>query len=891
MKNYNGKIVDIVENLETNTQSGLDEKQVQEREAQYGKNILEQKKKESLFMKFLNQFKDVMIIILLIAAVISLVVTIYENSKGNIEKSEFIEPIIIFVIVFFNAILGVFQENKAEKALEALKKMSAPKVKVIRNGQTLIIDSEDLVKGDLIVLEAGDIVPADSRLIESASLKCDESSLTGESLPVEKDALAMIEDEVGVGDRINMIFSGSYVNYGRAKAVVCDTGMNTEIGKIAKLLNNEKESLTPLQLKLSKLGKILGAAALIICLIVFIVSLTIQKDGMDIKQRILITFMMAVSLAVAAIPEGLPTIVTLVLAIGVQRMVKKNAIIRKLPAVETLGSASTICSDKTGTLTQNKMTVVQLYAGGRMVDAMVKDNDQVVKLLERTLLCCDGYIEEKEGEIVSIGDPTETAIVALAKKFGIDKRKLEEKNPRLNEIPFDSDRKLMSTICDINNKRIVIVKGAFDELIKRCVAGDKEGALIANEKMANDALRVIGVAYKEIDKIPTTLISDEVENELVLLGLVGMIDPPREEAKEAVKICIQAGIRPVMITGDHITTAIAIAKQIGIFNEGDKAITGSELDKMSDEELTSVVRQVSVYARVSPENKIRIVKAWQSQGDVVAMTGDGVNDAPALKAADIGCAMGITGTEVAKSASDMTLMDDNFATIVDAVKEGRGIYDNIKKGVQFLLSCNIGEILAVFLSILIWRETPLAAMQLLWINLLTDGFPAIALGLEKPEADVMMRKPRSKNESIFSDHLGLNVVLHGIYFGAITLVAFAIGLYLIPLEGAMLNVKAGMTMAFIVLSVSQLVHSFNVRTHKSLITENPFSNLWLVLACFGSFMLVVLAILVPWFGRILGLIQLEAKWVLVALALSISPLLIVEIEKLVKKIVSRRKNK
>ena len=670
----------VIEHLDTDTTNGLSDEQVAKRREKYGENKLKEKKKRTLLERFLEQFKDAMIIILIIAAAISFAVAIIEQDLG-----EFIEPSLILLIVIVNAIIGVMQESKAEAALEALQNLSAPHARVVRNGQEKIIDAVELVPGDIIHLEAGDFVPADSRLISSSSLKSEESALTGESVPSEKDANAIVKEDAPLGDRSDMIFSGCSITYGTATAVVTSTGMETQMGKIADLLNSEENGSTPLQRKLSQLSKYLGFMALAACAIIFTV-------GMMNKIPTLEIFMTAVSLAVSAIPEGLPAIVTVVLSIGVQRMVRKNAIIRSLPAVETLGGASIICSDKTGTLTQNRMTLLKAFVDGEeeAEDINNLNSNKVRKLLSYGTLCSNGSVVFKEDKEEHIGDPTETAIVFAAHKNSQPKDELNEKYPRIAEIPFDSDRKLMTTINRIDDKNIVIVKGAFDMMADKCIAGNLEQARKMNENMSGNALRVIAVAYKEIDEIPTEIRAEDMEKDLTFMGLLGMIDPPRQEAKDAVAVCRKAGIKPIMITGDHVVTASAIATQLGILEYGDMAITGAQLDDMSDKELSEIVEKISVYARVSPENKIRIVKAWQEKGHIVSMTGDGVNDAPALKAADIGCAMGITGTDVSKGAADMILTDDNFATIVDAVREGRGIYANIKKVVGFLLGTNIG---------------------------------------------------------------------------------------------------------------------------------------------------------------------------------------------------------
>jgi len=852
---------EVLTTLSTDLQNGLTGEKVKELQVKYGENKLQEKKKKSNFVRFLDQFKDVMIIILIIAAIVSFGVVIVEKNWG-----ELFEPALILLIVILNAIMGVYQEGKAEKALDALKNMSAPHARVIRNGQESLIDAAGLVPGDIIKLEAGDFVPADARLLESASLKSEESALTGESVPSEKDATANIAEDAPLGDRSNMVFSGCSITYGTAVAVVTATGMDTEMGKIANLLRGEGETQTPLQKKLAQLGKYLGIMALAACAVIFVVGLLNDIKVMEI-------FMTSVSLAVSAIPEGLPAIVTIVLSIGVQRMVKKNALIRRLPAVETLGSASIICSDKTGTLTQNRMTLKKAYVDGLVIeDITYNDSDEVKKLLKYGTLCCDGSVIFGEDGEQHIGDPTETAIVYAAHKNGMPKDSLNKENVRLATIPFDSDRKLMTTINKIDGKNIVIVKGAFDMMAERCVAGDIARARQITEEMSENALRVLAIGYKEIDNLPENLTSEELENGLTLMGLVGMIDPPREEAKVAVATCRKAGIKPVMITGDHVVTAKAIAKELGIYIDGDMAITGAELDAMSEAELDNKVEKISVYARVSPENKIRIVKAWQRKGQVVSMTGDGVNDAPALKAADIGCAMGITGTDVAKGAADMTLTDDNFATIVDAVREGRGIYSNIKKVVGFLLGTNIGEVITVFMAMLLWHKTPLLSMQLLWINLVTDSLPAVALGMEPVEADIMEKKPKPKNEGIFAGGLGIRVVLQGLMFAILTLIGFYYGM---TVTGSL---EVGQTMAFMVLSVSQIIQSYNMRSDRSLFKIGPFGNKTLNKAALVSLLLVAVVLFTP--VRIaFGLEILPVGLYLVALGLIIVPLIIMEISK------------
>ena len=767
MSPHSDPIDSLLRSLSTDRVCGLTSAQAKEALAKYGENKLQEKKKKTNLQRFLAQFKDAMIIILLVAAAISFGIACTTG-----EPSEFFEPVLILLIVVLNAVMGMLQESKAEKVLDALKNLSAPHARVLRDGTEQVIDAAQLVPGDIIHLEAGDFIPADARLLESVSLKSEESALTGESVPSEKDAAAEVAADAPLGDRANMVFSGCSITYGTASAVVTGTGMHTEMGKIAGLLSGEEESQTPLQKKLAQLGKYLGALALIACGVIFVVGLV---DGMDVLE----IFMTSVSLAVSAIPEGLPAIVTIVLSIGVQRMVKKNAIIRRLPAVETLGGASVICSDKTGTLTQNRMTLVKAYVDGEsaLEDITTSNSPAVKQLLMYGTLCSDGSVTFENGTAKHIGDPTETSIILAAHQNGMPKDDLTARFPRLAALPFDSDRKRMTSVNQIEGENVVIVKGAFDSIAPRCAAGNLDAAGRINDQMSENALRVLAIAYKVMDSVPENPQIDELESGLTFLGLVGMIDPPSPEAKKAVAVCRKAGIKPVMITGDHVVTASAIAKELGILEEGDRAITGAQLDAMSEEELDREVERISVYARVSPENKIRIVKAWQRKGQVVSMTGDGANDAPALKAADVGCAMGITGTDVAKGAADMTLTDDNFATIVDAVREGRGIYANIRKVVGFLLGTNIGEVLTVFFAMILWRKTPLLSMQLLWINLVTDSLPAIALGMEVVEPDVMDHPPKPKSEGIFAHGLGLRIVLQGVMFALLSLLLIALVLF------------------------------------------------------------------------------------------------------------------
>ncbi|MDR3263748.1 MAG: calcium-translocating P-type ATPase, PMCA-type [Clostridiales bacterium] len=861
------KPTELAEELNSDLKTGVNLDALPFLTEKYGKNKLKETKKKSYLRKFFEQFKDVMIIILLIAAAVSFVLAVL-NNEG---LKEFFEPALIVLIVILNAVMGVSQENKAEKALDALKSMSAPHAKVIRGGKDAVIDAEELVPGDLILLEAGDMIPADARLISSSSLKSEESALTGESVAAEKAFDALPDGGAPLGDRSNMVFSGCSITYGTAKAIVTSTGMNTEMGKIANLLNDQTDSGTPLQKKLAQMGKYLGFVALGACAIIFLIGLLFHIDPRQL-------FMTAVSLAVSAIPEGLPAVVTIVLAIGVQRMVKRNAIIRRLPAVETLGSASVICSDKTGTLTQNRMTLKKAYLDGSADadDISPNNDDNIRKLLTYAVLCCNGSVVNDNGKEIHIGDPTETSIVAAALLNGIDKASLSSSYPRIAELPFDSDRKLMTSVNETGGKRIAVVKGAFDMLVPRCVKGDLKKAAAINEALSKQALRIIGVAYKELNESGDLNI-EELERGLTFMGLVGMIDPPRPEAKAAVDECRSAGITPVMITGDHVITASAIAKELGILKDGGEAVTGEELSRMSDDELRARIRNIAVYARVSPSDKIRIVKAWQDEGEIVSMTGDGVNDAPALKAADIGCAMGITGTDVAKGAADITLTDDNFATIIQAVKEGRGIYDNIKKVIGYLLGTNIGEILTVFFAMLIFKMPPLLSMQLLWINLVTDSLPAIALGMEQIDPDVMLRKPKPAKEGIFAHGYGTKILLQGTMFGALTLLGYWLGSYVTGShEGAQ-------TTAFIILALTQIIHSFNMRSDRSLFKMNPFSNKKLNLAALAGFALMLFVIFTPFVSDAFGLVLLPVKLYLIALAIAAFPIVVVEIVKLVER--------
>lgn len=874
---------EVSASLSTNPEAGLSAVEAKRRLDEYGENHLREKPPRTFLQRFLEQLKDVMVIILIIAAAISFGMSCYNAATG--QEADWIEPIVIVLIVLLNGLLGALQEGKAEAALTALKNLSAPNAKALRDGSIQTVPVAQIVPGDIILLEAGDFVPADCRLLKTATLKCDESALTGESVPADKDAAAQVSDGAPLGDRVTMAYSGCAVSYGHARAIVVETGMRTEMGKIAAMLEGEEESATPLQKKLAQLGKYLGFLALGICVLIFIIGLIDRLPVMDM-------FMTAISLAVAAIPEGLPAIVTIVLAIGVQRMVSKHAIIRRLPAVETLGSASVICSDKTGTLTQNRMTLVRAYVAGH-ISELTGDlsalSEEARTLLRLAALCTDGTVEVVDGTEKHVGDPTETAIVAAALHAGMPKAELSKDFPRLAEIPFDSDRKLMTTVHQIEGKIIAIVKGAPDIFFSRCAPSEAlQGAVQANEEMGRDALRVLAVGYRILDAVPQVPSPEELEKELLFAGLVGMIDPPRVEAMLAIRECDGAGIRTVMITGDHVVTASAIARQLGILSDDSQAITGAELAQMSDDELDCSVERYRVYARVTPSDKIRIVKAWQKKGAIVSMTGDGVNDAPALKAADIGCAMGITGTDVAKGAADMTLTDDNFATIVTAVKEGRGIYDNIRKAVQFLLSCNLGEIVTVFLSMLLWRESPLLPIQLLWINLVTDSLPALALGMEPVEPDVMLRKPRGKNESIFAGGVGIQAVLQGLMIGALTLIAYFIGSRVFTLAGGAANIPLGESMAFATLAISQLVHAYNIRSTHSLFRVGFHTNKYMVGAFFISLALMLAVLLLPFLQGIFKVIPMSGTaWGIVAL-LSIAPFVIMEIAKAIHWLMKKR---
>lgn len=899
-------IHEIERKFRTNIDKGLTKEEALNRQKEFGENKLEEQKKDNLFIRFLKQFNDFMIIILIVAAIISALVSFWQGAN------DYIDSIIIISIVVLNAIMGVVQEAKAEKSLEALKNMSAPMAKVRRNGRILTIRGSEIVPGDIVLLEAGNFVPADCRLINSSNLKIEESSLTGETVPVDKDADVLLEENTPIGDTINMAFANTIVVNGHAEGIVTEIGMNTKVGKIANMIINNEAPETPIQKKLGEVGKTLGTACLAICAIIFVIGVLKKIPPVEM-------FMTSVGLAVAAIPEGLPAIVTIMLSIGVTRMAKKNSIIRKLPAVETLGSSSVICSDKTGTLTQNKMQVK------KVMDA----NGECSEFQKNIILELGSMCTDVEGEV---GEATELAIVNAAKMLGKYKERLYQKFTRIGDIPFDSNRKMMSTIHKINydmngnnlndildnnannnindiyndntnnkidliagyginnilpnlqDKFLNITKGAPDVLLQKCTKYYSNGKVYnidskvihniekMNTMMADNALRVIAVAYSQMPRLPTQIDSESIENNLIFIGLIGMIDPPREGVKEAVANCQSAGIKTVMITGDHIATAKAIAKEIGILKKGDLSITGQELEKISQKEFEKNIFKYSVFARVSPEHKVRIVEAFQKTGAVVAMTGDGVNDAPALKRADIGIAMGKNGTDVAKNASDMILTDDNFVTIVGAVKEGRNIFENIKKAVHFLIATNIGEIVTIFMGLLLGVKAPLLAIQLLWINLVTDSLPAIAIGLEPPDKDIMNKKPRDSKKGIFADGLWGKILIEGVMLGMLTLLAFMIG-------NNLYGVEVGRSMAFVALGLLELVHSFNVKSDESIFSVGLFENKYLIFSFILGALLQIGVVMIPVFADIFKLVPLNGTQWLYTLGISILPLIIVEAQK------------
>lgn len=869
-KVYLKEIDEIIKELDTKA-TGLSSKEANQRLISNGKNKLAEGKKTSLFARFVKELCDPMVIVLIIAALISAITAVYANES-------FADVIIIIIVVIINAVLGVYQESKAEKAIEALTQMAAATSKVMRDGHMVILKSEELVVGDIILLEAGDAVPADARIIESASLKIEEAALTGESVPVNKicETLSLKkEKDILLGDRKNMMYMGSSVVYGRGKAIVSATGMDTEMGKIADAIAQAQDDETPLQIKLNQLSKVLSFLVLGICLFIF--ALDIFRSYPNVSSTsILDTFMVAVSLAVAAIPEGLAAVVTIVLSMGVTKMSKRNAIIRKLTAVETLGCTQIICSDKTGTLTQNKMRVVEVNTADEK------------RLAEAMALCNDAQLDENHD---AVGEPTECALVNYAYESKLSKDDLVKEYPRVNEAPFDSMRKMMSTLHEQKDHHFIqFTKGAPDEVLKCCqyilIDGsiremneeDRKNILSTNKTMADKALRVLCAAMREWDAIPASLEPSVLENNLCYIGLCGMIDPIREEVKPAIKECKDAGIRAIMITGDHRDTAVAIARQLGILDGNSQAITGSELNDMSDEYLEANIDKYSVYARVQPEHKVRIVKAWRKRGMITAMSGDGVNDAPSIKNADIGVGMGITGTDVTKDVADMVLADDNFATIVYAVEEGRRIYDNIRKAIQFLLSSNLAEVLAIFIATL-FSFTILKPVHLLWINLITDCFPALALGMEDSESDIMKRKPRSAKEGIFANGLGVDVVLQGIVVTLLTLAAYFIGHYIEAGKWEILNSPDGMTMAFLTLSMVEIAHSFNMRSRRGSLFTMHKQNRYLWLAALASLLCTTVVIYVPFLADAFGFEHISLMEYIIALGLAISIIPIMEIVK------------
>lgn len=861
-------------NLDEN--QGLSSDQVKEAREKYGYNQFNEEEKESLFSKIIHQLKEITTIILLVAAAISLYLTI------TLHPDDFAEPLVIISIVILNVFLSIRQESNAEKALDSLKSLNAPRANVIRNGQTEEIDAAELVPGDIIILETGEMIPADARLLTSSGLKVEESALTGESVPVDKDSKITVEADAPLGDQFNMIFSGCLITNGRATAVVTATGMDTEMGKIAGLLNTTKKAVTPLQHRLHELGKKLSLIALLAGALIFVIGY-FQGETM---AEILMT---AVSLAVAAVPETLPVIVTITLAYGVQNMVKRNAIIRNIPSVETLGSASVICSDKTGTLTQNKMTIKELWAVQHTpIKADADYNNDEEMLLKLASLANNATIEERDGEEKQAGDPTETAIIRLLQERGQDKAELEEKYPRVHEIPFDSERKLMTTVHELDDGFISITKGAFDRIPVDFDSKIGEDAVKIHDEFAQKALRVIAVGYKKYDVLPEDLSPTELEKNITFAGIVGMIDPPRKESQEAVRAAKAAGIKTVMITGDHIVTASAIAKEIGILEDGDKSITGAELAKLSDDELQASVRDYAVYARVSPEDKIKIVKAWQANNEVVAMTGDGVNDAPALKAADVGTAMGIAGTDVSKNAADMVLTDDNFATIVHAVEEGRRVYENIRKAVYFLLSCNVSEIFIMLIAVSMGWGVPVISVQLLLINVVADGIPGFSLSKEKADADIMDQPPTPKNASIFSGGLLKKIGVQSIIFTIITLIGFYVGSFVDIHSTITANHEVGQTLAFIILGWSSVIHIFNVRSKESIFKIGFMSNPLLFWSALFSIAIVLAVAIVPPLASIFSLVPLSGSHWGLAVGLSIVPLVVIEIQKAVTRKMSTK---
>ena len=886
MKHYLEDKETVLTEVGSTREQGLTVNEAETRLAANGRNKLETAKGKSLIRKFLEQLADPMIIILLIAALISAVLAVYESASGA-EGEGFADVIIILAVVMINAVLGVFQESKAEKAIEALQKMSAATSKVLREGKLTVIPSEELVVGDIVYLEAGDAVPADGRILECASLKIEEAALTGESVPVTKQSESVRvkdgEKDVSLGDRKNMVYMGSTVVYGRGVAVITATGMSTEMGKIAGALAMAQEGKTPLQMKLSQLSRILTWLVLGICAVIFAVQL-IRPGETELLHKILDSFMVSVSLAVAAIPEGLAAVVTVVLSIGVTNMSKRNAIIRKLTAVETLGCAQIICSDKTGTLTQNKMTVVDFFG---------ENEDRIAMGMA---LCSDAEIDS-EGNVT--GEPTEAALVTWAFKREMPKSELKIRHPRVCEAPFDSNRKMMSTVHRAESGYIQYTKGAPDVIVDRCTHYLENGSAVpmtaeykakikeANKAMADKALRVLACAERVWDTEPASSEPEHLEADLCFSGLCGMIDPVRPEVKAAIVECRSAGIRPSMITGDHVDTAIAIAKELGILEGGHKAITGAQLNEMSDDEFSKEFRNISVYARVQPEHKTRIVNAWRGAGFVTAMTGDGVNDAPSIKAADIGVGMGITGTDVTKNVADMVLTDDNFATIVGAVEEGRRIYNNIRKAIQFLLASNMSEVISIFFATLL-GFTILKPVHLLWINLVTDTFPALALGMEHSEPDVMQKKPRDPKSGIFSEGLGFDILYQGIMVAALVLISYFVGVYMDTGAFAIANNGHGITMAFLTMSMAEVFHSLNMRSQRGSLFTMKKQNVVLWLAALGSFVATTLVCEVPFLREAFELSPVSFKEYGIAIGIGLCVIPIVEAVKAIQRLVAKK---
>lgn len=862
----NKNAIDAQSSLNTDVKNGLSSLEVDARLKKYGYNKLSMKKNKNFFIRFLEQFKDPMLILLLLAAIVSFVIAavpaFHTDNLTKIEKIvEWVEPSIIILIVLINSIFGAVQEVKAEKAMDSLSKMTTPIAKVLRNGQFDQVSSHELVPGDIVILEAGDTVPIDGVIVESSSLKVIESVLTGESLPIEKNDEFVFDETTSMGDKLNVVYSGTNVINGRATVIVTQTGMNTEIGKIASLLNNTKDEWSPLEKRMAKVGRILSVFALFCLIFVFLLYVFYVNNIGNISSTWSNGFKISISIAIAVVPEGLLAILTIVLALGVKRMIKYNALIKKTSSVETLGSASVICSDKTGTLTQNKMTVVSIYTNKKRFD---KFNDKnVLNIIEYGMLCNDTKIDD--GDL--IGDPTETSIVKLGIDNGIDFEKLNNKYKRVEELPFDSDRKLMTTINQISkNEYLIITKGAPDNLFKISKNNSIKDFVNVNNEMSNQALRVLAISVKKVKSIPKKITPEFIEKDLEVIGLFGIIDPPREEVKESIKICLNAGIRPIMITGDHVNTASAIATELGILGEGQKTISGLELSQLSDEELKNNVKDYSVYARVSPEDKIRVVKAWQANDQIVAMTGDGVNDAPALKAADIGCAMGITGTEVSKDAADMILMDDNFNTIVEAVKEGRGILDNIKRIMITLFTTNLAELLTLVIGMLAFAASPFTAIQILWVNLVTESFPGIALGMKKPEKTIMRFNPK-ESKNLLNKKMLIRIFVQGIIFACLALIAFflgassLVGFNFVDTYNSLKNFEnvndnniraiiyamqmRGSTLAFIVLSISQSFNAFNTFSNKNIFTYKWNDIKYVFIAFCISLSAILFVLLIP----------------------------------------------